>query len=137
MAMQASREKLAAAATCPPERHLAFAALIGGVVAAQAAPAIAGIAIEALMLAGVGLIVVWDRRRTGMFINGYRAGPTRPLTFGLLVFTVAVLALCDWLKLSEGVAWAPLVGGAAVAVIGYFASSIWQAIYLRDLRSPA
>ena len=39
-AMQASREKLAeaAAANCPPARHLAFAGLMGGLVACQAAP---------------------------------------------------------------------------------------------------
>ena len=137
MAMQASREKLAAAVTCPPERHLAFAVLIGGIVAAQAAPGFGAIVIEAVMLLGVALIVAWDRRRTGMFINGYRAGPTRPVTFGLLGFTLVALALCDWLKLGEGVAWAPLAGGAVVAVVGYFASSIWQGIYLRELRSAA
>jgi hypothetical protein len=33
--------------------------------------------------------------------------------------------------------WAPLVGGVVVAVVAYFASSIWQRIYLRDLRSAA
>jgi hypothetical protein len=136
-AMQASREHLAAAVDCPPERHLAFAGLMGGIVAAQAAPSFGAIAIEIAMIFGVIGVVAWDRRRTGMFINGYRAGPTRPVTLGLLAFALAALAVCDWLKLSHGVAWAPLAGGAVVAVVAYFASTIWQRIYLRDLRSAA
>jgi len=138
-AMQASRESLAKAAamSCPPERHLAFAGLMGGLVASQAADGVVVVVLEALLICGVALVVMWDRRRTGMFINGYRAGPTRPITFALLAFTLSTLALCDWLKLGQGVGWAPLVGGVVVAVVGYFASSIWQSIYLRDLRSAA
>ena len=42
-AMRASRERLAAAANCPPARHLAFAAVLGGMVASQAAPPMIGI----------------------------------------------------------------------------------------------
>ncbi|HXQ16735.1 MAG TPA: hypothetical protein VN814_19140 [Caulobacteraceae bacterium] len=138
-AMQESRDNLAAvaAASCPPARHLAFAGLMGGFVASQAAPGSLVLVFEALLLVGVALVIMWDRRRTGMFINGYRAGPTRPLTFSLLAFTLATLALCDWLMFGRGVGWAPLVGGAVVAVVGYYASSIWQRIYLRDLRSAA
>jgi len=136
-AMQASRERLAAAANCPPARHLAFAGLMGGMVAAQGAPEPINFGLDALLLIGVALVVMWDRRRTGMFINGYRAGPTRPVTFGLLAFTLATLALCDWLMFSYDLRWAPLVGGVVVAVVAYFASSIWQRIYLRDLRSAA
>jgi hypothetical protein len=134
-AMQESRERLAAAATCPPARHLAFAGMMGGMVASQAAPGAMVMVCEALLLVGVALIIMWDRRRTGMFINGYRAGPTRPVTFALLVFALAALALCDWLMFSLHIGWAPLVGGVVVAVVAYFASSIWQRIYLRDLRS--
>ena len=138
-ARQASRERLAKAAamSCPPERHLAFAGLMGGLVASQAADGVMVLVLEAAFICGVALVVMWDRRRTGMFINGYRAGPTRPVTFGLLAFTLATLALCDWLMFSYDLRWAPLVGGVVVAVVAYFASSIWQRIYLRDLRSAA
>ena len=138
-AMQASRDKLAeaAAASCPPARHLAFAGLMGGLVACQAAPTALCLLIEAMLIVGVGLVIAWDRRRTGMFINGYRAGPTRPITFSLLAFTLATLALCDWLKFERGIDWAPLVGGAVVTPVAYFTSSVWTRIYLRDLRSAA
>jgi hypothetical protein len=134
-AMRTSRENLAAAATCPPLRHLVFAGLMGGLVASQAAPVVATIAIEVAIMAGVAAVVAWDRRRTGMFINGYRAGPTRPLTFALLIFALGALALCDWLKLARGVAWAPLAGGVVVAAVAYAASTVWQRIYLRELRA--
>src|SRR5450631_927410 len=92
-AMQDSRARLAAAANCPPERHLAFAVLLGGVVAAQAAPPIGTLIIEALLAVGGVLVFIWDRKRTGMFINGYRAGRTRPMTLSLIAVTLALGAL--------------------------------------------
>ncbi len=133
-AMQDSRARLAAAANCPPERHLAFAVLLGGVVAAQAAPPIGTLIIEALLAVGGVLVFIWDRKRTGMFINGYRAGRTRPMTLSLIAVTLALGALGVWLKLSLGVIWAPVACGIAVAVIAYFMSAAWQTIYRRELR---
>ena len=133
-AMQESRARLAAAANCPPERHLAFAGLLGGLVASQAAPPFVTIALEALFALGVGLIFLWDRRRTGMFINGYRSGRTRPLTFSLLGTTLVLLALGVWLKLAYNIVWAPLACGALTTVIAYIASAAWQNIYRRELR---
>jgi DMSO/TMAO reductase YedYZ heme-binding membrane subunit len=133
-AMRESRERLAAAADCPPARHLAFAGVLGGLVASQAAPPFATMAIEALLFAGVGLIVLWDRRRTGMFINGYRAGRTRMVTFGLLAFALVVMALTAWLKFERNMIWAPIVGGLVVAAAAYYGSIAWQRVYLRELR---
>ena len=133
-AMQASRDRLAALANCPPQRHLAFAALLGGLVACQAAPPTAVLLFEAVFMVGVALIVLWDRRRTGMFINGYRAGRTRPLTFALLAITLALGALGVWLKEERGVVWAPIPCGIAVAIVAYGMSALWQNIYRRELR---
>lgn len=133
-AMRESRAQLAAAATCPPERHLAFSGLLGGLVASQAAPTPWPLVIEGVLLAGVGLVVIWDRRRTGMFINGYRAGRTRPLTFSLLAVALSLLALGIWLKVDRGLFWAPIACGAVVAVVSYFASAFWQRIYRRELQ---
>ena len=111
-----------------------FALLLGGLVAGQAAPPLGAIAIESLLLVGVLAVIAWDRRRTGMFVNGYRAGRTRYVTLALLAFALAALALTLWLKVDRGVAWAPLAGGALVALVAYPASAIWQRIYLRELR---
>lgn len=132
-AMRASRERLAAAANCPPARHLAFAGLMGALVASQAAPPPVTIAIEALLMVGVFGLLAWDRRRTGMFISGYRVGRTQPVTLGLVVFTVAVLLVGVWLKLDHGLVWAPLALGLVVTVVAYAASIFWQRIYRREL----
>lgn len=132
-AMRVSREKLAAAAGCPPERHAAFALALGALVASQAAPVWGVFATEAVVLAAIPLVILWDRRRTGMFINGYRNGRTRPLTFAMLGFALALGALGVWLKLAHGVWWAPLPCGAAVAAGAWWASSRWMRIYRREL----
>jgi hypothetical protein len=133
-AMQDSRARLAAAANCPPERHLVFAGLLGGLVAAQAATPFVTMALEALIALGVGLVFVWDRKRTGMFINGYRAGRTRPMTFSLLAMALSLGALGVWLKMSYGIVWAPVLCGVVVGVAAYFMSAAWQNIYRRELR---
>jgi hypothetical protein len=133
-AMQESRARLAAVANCPPERHLAFAGILGGLVASQAAPPFVTMALEALFFAAIGLVVLWDRKRTGMFINGYRAGRTRPMTFSLLAVALSLGALGIWLKLSYGLVWAPVACGVVVAIAAYFMSAAWQNIYRRELK---
>ena len=132
-AMRQSREKLAAAAGCPPERHLAFAGLLGALVASQAAPPFGTLAIEAALIVTVPLIMLWDRRRTGMFINGYRNGRTRPLTLAMLAFALAVGALGVWLKHGLGLWWGPIPCGIVVAVGAYVASARWMRVYRREL----
>ena len=132
-AMRASQARLAQAADCPPERHLAFAVLMGGIIATPALPFPYAILAEGVLLLGVGLVIRWDRRRTGMFINGYRAGRTRPLTF-LLVAVVAALYIAGvWLVRDRGIWWAPLATGAVAAGVGYYASVVWQRIFRREM----
>jgi len=133
-AMRESRERLAAAANCPPERHLAFAAILGGYVASSAAPPIPQMVIEGLLLAGVGLVILWDRRRTGMFINGYRAGRTRMITVGLLAFAIVAWLVGYWMRNEHGLVWAPIVLGLVIAAVAYIGSVAWQRVYLRELR---
>jgi hypothetical protein len=133
-AMQESRSRLAAAANCPPERHLVFAGLLGGLVASQVAPPFVTMGLEALFAVGVGLVVMWDRKRTGMFINGYRAGRTRVMTFCLLAVALSLGAVGIWLKEGYGLIWAPIACGFVVAIAAYFMSAAWQNIYRRELR---
>lgn len=132
-AMRQSRERLAAAANCPPERHLAFAGMLGGLVAIQAAPTPWVFAGEGALLLAVAAVVAWDRRRTGMFINGYRAGRTRGLTFALLAFTLINLAIGVWFKMERGILWPAVACGVLVTVVAFLASRWWQRIYRREL----
>jgi len=132
-AMQASQARLAAAADCPPERHLAFAGLLGGLVATPALPTAWTLVAEAVILLGIILIVRWDRRRTGMFINGYRTGRTRPVTFGMLAVFLVLYSVSTWLSRSLGIHRAPLPLGVVAGAFGYYASVLWQRIFRREL----
>jgi hypothetical protein len=132
-AMRASQARLVAAAECPPQRHLAFAAVMGGLVATPALPTTYALLAEAVLLVCIVLIVRWDRRRTGMFINGYRVGRTRPLTFLLLAMMLALYATGMWLSLDRGMRWAPLVTGSIAAVIGYYKSVVWMRVFRREM----
>gem|GEM_PF-194954 len=132
-AMHASQARLAAAANCPPERHLAFAGLLGGLVATPALPATWSLVAEGVILLGIVLVVRWDRRRTGMFINGYRSGRTRPVSFAMLAVFLVLYSASMWLARERGIHWAPLPLGAVAAAVGYYASILWQRTFRREM----
>jgi hypothetical protein len=132
-AMQASQARLAAAANCPPERHLAFAGLLGSLVATPALPMTWSLLAEGLVLLGIGLVVRWDRRRTGMFINGYRPGRTRPVTFGMLAIFLLLYSTSFWLSRGLDIHWAPVPLGLVTAGVGYYASILWQRTFRREM----
>lgn len=135
--VRASQAKLLTAATCPPERHLAFAALMTGLVACPAAPYPVMFAIEALILVGVGLVVAWDRRRTGMFVNGYRAGKTRWVTFPILIVELAMVAGGYWMAKGQGVTWVPLALAVPAFVTALGGSVLWGRVWKRELTGQA
>ncbi|CAN5516228.1 hypothetical protein BH09PSE4_BH09PSE4_01670 [soil metagenome] len=132
-AMRASQARLAAAANCPPARHFAFAGLLGALVATPALSLTGAIVAEAFIVAGIALVIRWDRRRTGMFINGYRAGRTRPLTFAMLAIVLGLYTASFWLSRGRDIHWAPLPLAALAALLGCNMSKIWQRIFLREL----
>ncbi|GAA0312861.1 hypothetical protein GCM10009087_23770 [Sphingomonas oligophenolica] len=136
-AMHASQARLAAAANCPPERHLAFGALLGNLVATPALPTTWTLVAEGFILVGIVLVVRWDRRRTGMFINGYRSGRTRPVTFGMLAVFLILYSASTWLSRGLGIHWAPLALGAVAAAVGYYASVLWARIFKREMELGA
>lgn len=132
-AMHASQARLAAAADCPPQRHLIFGLLIGGLVATPALPTFYTLVAEAFIIIGIALVARWDRRRTGMFINGYRAGKTRPVTFAMLGAFLVLYAASVWLSRSEGLRWASLICGVIAVAVGYGASIQWQRTFRREM----
>ena len=134
-AMQASRERLAAEADCPPERHAAFALLFGILTASQALPTHLVLAVEALTIVTVALVIQWDRRRTGMFINGYRRGRTRKVTLAMLAIFLPLYILGAWLKHFRGIDWAPVACGVVVAVAAYALSRLWQRVFVREMHA--
>ena len=132
-AMQASQARLASAARCPPERHLAFAAIVAAYVACPALPFVAMMGAEAVLLLVVATVVRWDKRRTGMFINGYRPGKTRPVMLAVLACVLGLYVASYWLARMRGVVWAPLALAPVGGLIAWLGSAQWQRIYLREL----
>ena len=130
--LRASKQRLALAADCPPIRHLAFALVIGALVSLPAFPVRTILFLELGLLVAIALIAWWDLRRTGMFINGYRMGATRPITFAMLAVMLG-MTLVGVIGISNGLAWAPIAAGLISVVLAYGFSVRWQKIFRREL----
>ena len=121
--------------SCPPWRHAAFGLTMAVIVGSASLPLtlqMAGLAVGTLMVAA---IFIWDRRRYGVFINGYRKGGTLPLT--LVLLGVTMVLLISALHAREAGLSAPTKMAIAVAEFAFAtATSVaWQRLYLRELRS--
>ncbi len=128
-----AEQDLARIGTCPPWRHAVFAVLEGALVITPLVPFSVRIAIIVAMLAGVALIVRSDRRRLGVFINGYRRGRTRlvvvPMLLAVLgLYLVSMLAAFDWHR-----PWISVACAAVTLVVCYIGSMIWQSVFRREL----
>lgn len=132
-AMQATRMKLAAASDAPPSRHLAFAALEAALVAAPALPFLVRIVVIVCALAAIPAIIRWDRRRTGMFISGYRAGRTRRVLAVLLLAILSLYLLSTWLAFDRHSVWGPLALAALTGVVAYFGSIWWCRVFRQEM----
>jgi hypothetical protein len=124
---------LAAVVTCPPWRHLAFGLLMGGVVATPAFPLVPRFAILAAILVAIALIIRSDRKRLGVFINGYRRGKTRIVTFGMLAVELGLY----WISVRRGLdhddQLTPLLLALVAVVLATAASVLWQRVFAREL----
>lgn len=128
-----AEQDLARIGTCPPWRHAAFAALETALVLSPAVPLVWRFAILAALLVGLILIVRSDRRRLGVFINGYRRGRTRlvviPLLLGVLVlYSLSTVAALDW-----HLPWISLACAAITFPVCYYGSAVWQSVFRREL----
>src|SRR5690348_582798 len=110
--------QMARAANCPPWRHAVFGLMMGGLIASFAFEFVIRTAILMLILAAIPLIIHSDRKRMGMFINGYRRGKTRWVTFGILAVWIPIYALSVHYALSLHDHRTPLLLGLLGFVIG-------------------
>jgi len=132
-AKQFAEAQMARAATCPPWRHGVFGLMMGGLVASPAfeMPVRMGILTALLLL--IPVIIHSDRKRMGMFINGYRRGKTRVVAIGILVVELSLYAVAVVRGLDHHDSVTPLVLGAAGVVIGTIGSMIWQRVFVREM----
>jgi hypothetical protein len=127
-----AERRLAQAAVCPPWRHAAFAAVMATLVISPlvAMPLRLGILVGALL--AVALVVQSDRRRTGMFINGYRRGRTLLVTLPLLAANLGLYLLSIHASERGEMTTVVLLAGAAF-LVSLAGSLVWQRVFVREL----
>jgi hypothetical protein len=129
----AAEQNLAQLSLCPPWRHAAFAAVMAALVVTPVFPLPLRFGVLALVFVAIALIVQSDRRRLGVFINGYRRGKTRLVTFPML----AVILALDFASFHFGVTrHQPAISVALAAAAFAFAwvgSVLWQRVFVREL----
>ena len=134
LAAKATTERqLAAASICPPWRHALFGLLFGVLVAAPAFDPPIRYAMFAAILCAIPLIMRSDRKRMGMFVNGYRRGKTRRVAFAILAIELAIYALGLHRSLELGDHRAPLLLAPLAVAVGWIGSLWWQRVFVAEL----
>lgn len=131
--MRAARGALAQRARWSLARHVAVGLVSGGLIAGYALPGPWPVIVEAACLAATAMIIARDRQRDGFFVNGYRAGRTRWVTFAMVAVALGALVSAVILKTRYGLDWAPVAIGTAMAVLGTIGSIAWERVYRREL----
>jgi hypothetical protein len=132
-AKRAAEVQMARAATCPPWRHALFGLLMGGLVASPAFEMSTRITILVVILCCIPVIIQSDRKRMGMFINGYRRGKTRIVALGVLAVVLGLYAISVVRGLDHHDHIAPLLLGAVAVVVATLGSILWQRVFVREM----
>jgi len=130
---RATEAQMARAANCPPWRHAMFGLMMGGLVASPAFDMPIRLSILVIVLALIPLIIHSDRKRMGMFINGYRRGKTRVVAIGVVIVELSLYAVSVVRHLDHNDHIAPLMLGAAGVLIGTLGSLLWQRVFVREM----
>ena len=132
-AKRAAEIQIARAANCPPWRHAAFGLLMGALIASPAFDLPIRMAILVAILFCIPLIIHSDRKRMGMFINGYRRGKTRIVAVGLVIVELSLYTVSVVRGLDHNDHITPLLLGVVGVVIGIIGSLIWQRVFVREM----
>ncbi len=124
---------LARLAQCPPWRHAAFGGVEAALVATPAFALPLRFATLAMILIAVALIVQSDKRRLGVFINGYRRGKTRLVTFPMLGLLMIFYGASCYFGLARGEHSVSLALAVPAFVTGWAGSVLWQRVFVREL----
>jgi len=129
-----AQQELARAAVCPPWRHAVFGVVMAALVASPALPLPLRFGALVLILLGIAAIVASDRRRTGMFVNGYRRGKTLIVSLVMLVVLTA-LYMASARASDAGDFQAPLLLAPVAFVAAVAGSVVWQRIFVAELNA--
>jgi uncharacterized membrane protein len=132
-AKRQAEAQIAKAATCPPWRHTLFGLLMGGLIATPAFAFPLRMAILVVILCCIPVIIQSDRKRLGMFINGYRRGKTRIVAIGMLLVELGVYSISVYYGLGLNDHVMPLLLGLVGVLIGIAGSLLWQRVFVREM----
>jgi hypothetical protein len=85
------------------------------------------------ILAAIPIIIQSDRKRMGMFINGYRRGKTRVVVFAILAVELSLYGISLYFGDNLNDRLTPLLLGAAAVPIGIVGSRWWQRVFVREM----
>lgn len=117
----------------PAWRYAAFGLMMALIVLSQGF----GSALKAALFVTAMAMLVWmlrdDRRRYGVFVNGYRKGRTLPMTIALVGFVLLAMGAEIYAYANDWAVAAKLAIAGAVFVVATLASVWWTRIYQREL----
>ena len=124
-----TQSRLAERARWPFHRHAMFGLAEGLIVAGVAQPVTQAGAMIVAAMALIAVCVAEDRRRDGMFVSGWQAGPTRPLTILLTLFVVAMAVGAAIVRDGTNAQPIGFLLGAVTFAVCTAASLRWEKIY--------
>lgn len=124
-----AEERLAQKARWPFHRHAMFGLMEGLLITSVSQPGRLALPMIAVSFALGVVCVAEDRRSQGMFVSGWRKGPTLPLTCALALF-IMLMALAA-MSVRDATAAQPLgyLLGAFTFAVCTAASLWWERIY--------
>ena len=129
-----TQRQLAAAAVYPQWRHVIFGVMMGGLVVTPALSSAARIAMFAAILGAMPLIIRSDRKRSGMFINGYRRGKTLLVTFVMLAVEMGLYSIGMYHAVELGDDRISFLLAPLAVAIGWIGSIIWQRVFVSEMK---
>ena len=120
---------------CPAWRHAAFGLVMALLVGGASLPLLLQSTSVVVGMALVVLIVHYDRKRYGVFINGYRRGRTLPLTLLVLGGTLVLLVAQIHAREAGLSLWTKAGITALAFLLAVAGSVVWQRTFLAELRA--
>lgn len=128
-----TRQRFERTLTCGPGYSAAFGVLMGWLVGIQGLPVGWKLLAYVPFVIALVIMVRYQRRTTGRFVNGYRAGRTRWVAIGGAAVVGVMVVLAAWLSLIRGIVWAAPALGVVAAILGFFVNQLWMRAYRADV----
>jgi hypothetical protein len=135
----ASRSEMADRLVTPWWYHPTLGVLLGGFMAVigVGVPTSVLLGLMVLYFGGIGVLAWAYRRLTGLWVNGFEAGPrSRRSAMRLGAAAIALSLVGAVFGIGLGLTWVPVCCGAALAVVTTVWGRRFDAILREELREP-